>query len=654
MPQSGTTTPVSSADGPVVRGRLHVVLGTAPGVGKTYAMLAEAQRLAASGAVVAVGLAETHGRSRTEEMLQPLARVAPLHVRYGGTSFEELDVDAVLVRHPDVVVVDELAHRCVPGSRHEKRWEDIEELLDAGIDVITSLNVQHIDSLHDAVESAIGVSQEETVPDAVVATADEVEFIDVTPEQLRARIADLDVLASESRVSALGGFYSSEHLDVLRRMGLAWLEDHGLLRAGAPTTGRQVGEGDERVVVALTGAPEAEHVLRRAAQIAASVDGSLIGVYVRVPSDAVESPPPWLSGQRRLLEELGGRYTELTGIDVATSLLKFARSEGARQLVLGASRRSRPEELRHGSVINKAIRGAGPIEVHVIPRPSGERPSAPVRRAPRPDRVLLPARRRQAAWVAGVVAPLALTLALVPVRSSMQLSGVLLCNLLVVVGVALLGGIRPAILATAIAFLASDFLYAPPLHSLRVDRLDDLVALIAFVLVAAAVGALVDVLTRQGVRVAQASVEGENLARLAADTLAGQGDETDVIASLRRTFGLDGVSILVRTATGWQAEAAVGEVTIGSLDDAGLTVDIGRGRLLALAGSRLNDKEAVLLRTFLDELRYAREQAILASLGSTPDGSAGRENPPGPHRRRDLVRKAQATARGGDGAASNP
>lgn len=608
---------------PERRGRLHVVLGAAPGVGKTYTMLAEAQRLAASGAVVVVGTAATHGRSQTEAMLQPLERLAPRAVTYRGTTFEELDVDAALARRPDVVVVDELAHRCVPGSRHEKRWEDVEELLDGGIDVLTSLNVQHIDSLNDAVEAAIGVHEEETVPDAVVAAADRVQFVDVLPERLRARIAGTDLMAGEVRTSALSGFYTEQHLAILRRLGLTWLEAHGLANRAHAVSGTRSPDTGGPVVVALTGVPEGEHVLRRAAEIASAVGQPLIGLYVRVPSDTVESAPPWLSGQRRLLEELGGRYTEVAGIDVATTVLESARSEGARHLVFGATRRSRREELMHGSIINKAIRGAGPIEVHVVPaRRAGEQvsilPSLPRRR----DRVVLPARRRQAAWAAAVVGPLVVTLALVPVRSSLQLSGVLLCNLLVVVGVALLGGVRPAVLATAAAFVTSDFFYAPPFYSLRVGRLVDLIALITFVVVGVAVGALVDLLTRQGVRVARASAEGENLARLAADMLAGDLDDTAAVASLRRSFALDGVTVFARTEGGWQATAAVGDIAIGSPDEAAVTVEIGPGRLLALAGGRLGDKEAVLLRTFVDQLRYAREQAILTSLKGIPSDRA--------------------------------
>jgi len=522
-----------------------VYLGAAPGAGKTYALLAEGHRLAAAGSDVVVGLAETHGRPDTETMLRALERLPPRQVSHHGAVFEELDVDALLARHPAVALVDELAHPCVPGGRHEKRWEDVEELLDAGIDVVTSLNVQHLDSLNDAVEAITGVAQRETVPDAVVAAADRVDFIDITPQQLRARIAQGGVLQGED--TALGGFYTVEHLAALRGLALGWLDERDLLDAAARAAIARVSvpsAPSERIVVALTGAPEGEHVLRRAAQIAATTRAELIGVHVTEPSGLVETEPAWLAGQRRLLSELGGRYTELSGTDVATTVLDFTHAESARQLVLGATRRSRAQEFMHGSVINKAIRAAGAIEVHVIParRPPRHVEATQIGAPPPPRRVTLPVPRRVAAWILAVAAPLAVTVALVPLRPSLGLAGALLCALITVVGVALLGGFRPALLATGVGVLASDFLYTKPLYSFRVGQLVDIVGLITFIVVAAAVGGLIDLLTRQGAQVARARAEAENLTRLAADTLCGHGQLAESIDSVRRVFGLDGAT----------------------------------------------------------------------------------------------------------------
>jgi len=625
MSRGGGVWEVGSAmDG---RGRLHVYLGAAAGVGKTYAMLAEARSLAGSGVDIVVGLVETHGRANTEQLLDALERVPLRQVGYRGSTFGELDVDAVLNRRPTAVVVDELAHTCVPGSRHENRWEDVEELLDAGIDVITSLNVQHLDSLNDSVESLTGVAERETVPDAVVAAADRVELIDVSPQRLRERIATTDVLGSGAADVALSGFFTVGRLAALRALALGWLGQHDLLSpvpSPVPDDTTSVRVRPERIVVALTGEPEGEHVLRRAALIAAAAASAvLIGVYVHEPSGLTDAEPAWLGGQRQLLTELGGHYVELAGIDVATTLLDFARTEDARQLVLGATRRSRPQELLHGSVINKAIRTAGPIEVYVIPprRRALHVSAAKVAAPPPTRRVTFPGPRRVAAWVLAVVAPLVVTIGLVPLRASLGLAGALLCALLSVVGVALLGGIRPALLATGVSFLVSDYLYAPPLYSFQIARVVDLVALITFVAVAAAVGGLVDLLTREGVRVARADAGAANLARLAAELVAVLPGLADTIGSLRSAFDLDGVAVLRRAGVGWEVEAAVGQIRLDDPERAAYSVELDRDRVLALDGTRLTEQNTPLLRAFLDQLRLARERATLQRLGDT-------ENPP--------------------------
>jgi len=532
----------------------------------------------------------------------------------------------VLNRRPTAAVVDELALTCVPGSRHENRWEDVEELLDAGIDVITSLNVQHLDSLNDSVESLTGVAERETVPDAVVATADRVELIDVSPQRLRERIGTTDLLGSGAADVALSGFFTADRLAALRALALGWLGQHDLLSPVAspvPDDTTTVPVRPERIVVALTGEPEGEHVLRRATQIAAATAAVLIGVYVHEPSGLTDAEPAWLAGQRKLLTELGGHYVELGGIDVATAVLDFARTEDARQLVLGATRRSRLQELLHGSVINKAIRTAGSIEVYAIPprRRALHVSAAKVAAPPPTRRVTFPGPRRAAAWALAVVAPLVVTIGLVPLRASLGLAGALLCALLSVVGVALLGGIRPALLATGVSFLASDYLYVAPLYSFQIARVVDLVALITFVAVAAVVGGLVDVLTREGVRVARADAEAANLARLAAELVAAPPGLADTIGSLRSTFDLDGVAVLRRTAVGWEVEAAVGQIRLDDHERAAYSVELDRDRVLALDGTRLTEQDTTLLRRFLDQLRLARERATLQTLRDT-------ENPP--------------------------
>jgi two-component system sensor histidine kinase KdpD len=614
------------------RGRLIVFLGAAPGVGKTSAMLAEGARLAEAGVDVVLTLVESHGRARTEALIEGLERIPSRRVGYRGTSFDELDVDAIVSRRPQAALVDELAHTNVPGSRHEKRWQDVDELLACGIDVITNLNVAHLDSLNDKVEALTGVSQRETVPDRMVAAADRIDLIDASPDSLRARLSEGGVLAAGDADAALRGFYRAENVAALRDLALGWLAEHGLRGAETAPPADPV-----RVVAALTGAAEGHDVVRRAAQIAASSAGQLIGVHVREPSGLVESEPAWLNEQRRLLAELGGRYLEVAGVDVARVVLEVCRSEKAQHLVLGASRRTRRDELLHGSVIERVLRAGGGVEVHVIPSrqpPKGlHRPTR--RRATDRGRVSLPPRRRQLAWSLAVVAPVLLTVALIPLRSSVGIAGALFAALLGVVVAAAIGGVRPAVVAILAGFLTADFFFTVPYYSLRVDRLIDLIALIAFAAVAAVVGVLVDVLTRQGVQVAGARTEADGLARLAAESLTTTPEALPHVAdTLRNTFGLDAVAVLHRVTEGWRPEFVVGEPVPARPEDTPFSADIADGRVLVLMASRTSDRDLQLLRSFVNALRLRRERVQIEQFsgGAIADTGKVAESPIGAQR----------------------
>ena len=406
------------------RGTLRVYLGAAPGVGKTFAMLAEGRRRAERGTDVVVGLVETHGRERTAEQIGDLEVVPRRRVAYRGTPLEEMDVDAVLERCPEVALVDEMAHTNAPGSRNEKRWQDIDELLDAGIDVVTTLNIQHLESTNDVVERITGAAQRETVPDRVVRAADQVELIDMTPEALRRRMAHGNVYAADKVDAALGNYFRAGNLTALRELALLWVADQ--VDVGLEEYRRRHGitepwETRERVVVALTGAPAGEVLIRRASRLAQRAHGELLGLHVRSAEGLTGPPPGALDQHRRLLEGLGGEYHEVTGADVAVALVEFAHAENATQMVLGSSARSRWDELVRGSVINKAIRLSGPIDVHVIsPSREGEGDTAadtggrgrrrPARRSP------LTARRRVIGWLVAVVGVPLLTLVFAQLR----------------------------------------------------------------------------------------------------------------------------------------------------------------------------------------------------------------------------------------------
>ncbi len=600
-----------------MRGRLHLYLGTAPGVGKTCALLAEGRRLAALGNDVVVGLAETHERQDTAAGLDGLEVIPRKPVAHRGAGFGEMDVQAILARHPQTVLVDELAHTNAPGSRHDKRWQDVEELLDAGVDVVSALNVQHLQSLSDQVEELTGVPVHETVPDAVAAAADRVDVIDLDPEALRRR---LTWIYPPGRAEwALAGFFRPGNITVLRELADQWIRDHTHDHATGP--GAAPVRHGSRIVAALTGEAEGDRVLHRAAYLAAGTGAELVGVHVRSPSGLKEPDPPWLSGQRRLLAELGGRYVQVAGEDVARAILDFTRAEHASQLVLGASRRSHGYQMLYGSVINRVVRAAGPVEVHVIPphRPPKHPLTARLPRPARPThrgRVPLPARRTAIGWALSVLAPLVVTALLLPARGSLGLAGALLCTLLTVVLAAVVGGLGPAAVATVTGFLAADFLYTRPYYSLRVDRLIDLVGLFVFAVIGVTVGLLVDSLARRALQMTRAQVEAESLARLVADVLAaGTMASADLVDALRRTFDLEGVALLRRTDSGWEAEAAAGPSPPATPEDAPFTAAVAGGCSLALAGGRLSAEDARLLRAFTSRLRIDQGTRQLERIG---------------------------------------
>ena len=277
----------------MARGSLRIYLGPAPGVGKTYAMLDEGWRRRRRGTDVVIGIVETHGRENTRLMIRDLEVVPRRTVAYRGATLDEMDVDAVIARAPEVALVDELAHTNVPGSRNEKRWQDVEEILSAGIDVISTVNVQHLESMNDVVEEITGIKQRETIPDAIVRSADQIEIVDMTPQALRRRMAHGNIYPAEKVDASLANYFREGNLGALRELALMWVADrvdealetyreaHGIARPW---------ETRERVVVAITGAPGGDDVIRRAARMAARAHGELIGVYVR-SADGLRAPP---------------------------------------------------------------------------------------------------------------------------------------------------------------------------------------------------------------------------------------------------------------------------------------------------------------------------------------------------------------------------
>ena len=357
----------------MARGQLRIYLGAAPGVGKTYAMLGEGQRRRARGTDVAVGLLETHGRKLTAAMAEGLEIVPRRTMTHRGATFTEMDLDAVLARHPQVALIDELAHTNVPGCRNAKRWQDVDELLDAGIDVITTLNIQHLESLNDVARQVTGVEQHETLPDAVARRADQIELVDMTPEALRRRMVHGNVYPPNRIDAALTHYFRPGNLTALRELALLWLADRveeGLQRYRAEHGIAEQWETRERIVVAIAGENGDEAVIRRAARIAARTPGSdLIAVYVNSDDGLLAAPAGALETQRALVVSVGGSFCEIPGEDIPETLLGFARAENATQMVLGASRRGRFLTLLTGkSIPTRVARRAEHIDVHLVSR----------------------------------------------------------------------------------------------------------------------------------------------------------------------------------------------------------------------------------------------------------------------------------------------
>jgi two-component system sensor histidine kinase KdpD len=531
-----------------------------------------------------------------------------------------MDVDAVLARAPCVALIDELAHTNVPGSRNAKRWEDVETLLEAGIHVVSTVNVQHLESLNDVVERITGISQRETVPDEVVRRADQIELVDMTPEALQRRMAHGNIYGPEKIDAALANYFRQGNLAALRELALLWVADqvdvalaeyrqrHGI---------EELWETRERVVVALTGAPGTEALIRRAARIAQRAHGELLGVHVTSEEGLAAPAPGMLDQHRRLLVEMGGRYHEVAGADTAAALAGFARAENATQLVLGASRRSRGQELLHGSVINRVMRLSGTIDLHVIAHePTPREASRAGRSRSGRHRSLLPPRRRLAAWALALPGVALLTLALAHLRGSVGLPTVLLLFLALVVTTAAVGGPAPALVAAIMGSLAANWYFTPPLHRLRIADPENLVAFLVFLGVAGAVSNFVVAAARQGADAARARAEAHMLAALAATARAADPLPA-LVGALQSAFALDAVAVLAKQNGGWRVQAAAGGPVPTEPGEATVVEPLATDVVLAMVGRPIAADDRYVLNAFLDLSRL--------HLGAAPNG-AGEEH----------------------------
>ncbi len=594
------------------RGRLRIYLGAAPGAGKTYAMLGEAHRRLARGGDVVVAIVNTHGRPRTDDQLAGLEIVPPRRFTYRGANFDELDLDAVLARGPAVALVDELAHSNVPGSRHAKRWQDVEELLAAGIDVLSTVNIQHLESLVDVVEQITGVVQREKIPDAVVRRADQIELVDITPQALRRRLAHGNVYAPDKVDAALSNYFREGNLTALREMALLWLADQvdlALAKYRGEHAITDTWEARERVVVAVTGGPESETLVRRGSRIAAKAGAELLVVHV-VRGDGLAAPE--LGKVRDLAAGLGSSLHTVVGDDVPATLLDFARQVNATQLVLGTSRRSRWARMLDEGIGAAVVRRSGRIDVHMVTHEHSVR-------GPRP--ALLGRReRRIAAWVAAVVIPCVATGVMAVVDHLTGTAGLTALFFVVVLAVALFGGVGPAIMAALFSGLLLNYFFTEPRYSLTIAEPANFVTTVVLLVVAVAVAALVDAAAARTREARLATREAELLTVFAEAILRG-ADVPALLEKVRETYGQRGVSLVRENGDGTEVLGTAGSTppltvesaaTVGELDSSPYA--------LLLTGPRLRPRDRRILTAVAGQAAaLVRENELAAEAAHARD-----------------------------------
>ncbi|MGK5171213.1 ATP-binding protein [Geodermatophilus sp. CPCC 205761] len=571
----------------VTRGTLRIYLGAAPGAGQTVAMLDEAHRRHSRGSDVVVGLVETHGRRRTAAQLEGLEVLPRREVTHGGVTLTGLDVEAVLARRPEVVVVDELAHTNAPGSEHPARWQDVDELLAAGIHVLSTVDIQHLESLGDLVRQMAGTEHRETVPDAVVRGADRIELVVTTPEAQR----EPALLRPEDRVGeGLRRYRAEHHVDHVRGTR-------------------------ERVVVALTGGAEGETLIRRAARVAQRSGGDLLAVHVLASDGLTGASPTALRAQRELVESLGGSNHQVVGDDVPAALLEFARSVDATRLVLGTSRRSRWARALRSGIGAQVIADSGDIDVHIVTHSAaGSRGW----RLPPLTGSLTP-RRRWLGLTVALAGVVVVTVACLAAGAAVSLSVVLLAFLLLVLAVALVGGLWPAVAAAVLGGLAENWFFVAPTGQLDVHQADDVVALVGGLIVAVTVATVVDRSARRATVAARSQAETAMLASLSRSVLAGDRGLPRLLEQIREAFGLTTVEMVERTPDGDRVVGACGQTGGGAPGDSVEDVTVTDSLVLRLTGRCLPASDRRVLVAFAEQAAVALQQGRLAAQAAEAD-----------------------------------
>jgi two-component system sensor histidine kinase KdpD len=515
------------------RGKLTIFLGPAAGVGKTYAMLEAAQERLAEGVDVIIGWVETHGRRETEALLEGLPLLPPMEIEYKGRSFREMDLNALLEHHPEIALVDELAHSNIPGSLHDRRFQDVEELLKAGIDVYTTLNIQHIESLNDVVTQITEIPVRETVPDRLLDDADQIRLIDISPDELIKRLEDGKVYVPEKARHAITRFFRPGNINALRELALRFTAqgvDRQLDRYREAHAIERPWRARELVMAAVSPSPFSSQVIRAARRLASGLKTEWIATFVEDPSrgDMSASERDQLSRNLRLAEELGAEVVALTGTDMALELLKLSRKRNVTAIVIGKPLKPRLRTFRRPTIVEKVMQGSQGISVHVIPgttpqKTDGKRRALNINLEGFDASPLL-------AIVLVVAAQTLLMRGLRPIMPELfDVVNVALLYLLPVLFSAVRWGRWPSILAALTATLCFDVFFVPPELSIKVADLRYLLVFLIFLIVAFITGTLASRLRNQ------ARIAGRREERASAlYTLSRQiASETDIQSILK-------------------------------------------------------------------------------------------------------------------------
>ena len=509
------------------RGRLKIFLGAAPGVGKTYEMLQSGRARRAEGVDVVIGIVETHGRKETEALVTGLEVVARRHVEYKGRTLQEMDLDALLTRAPSLALVDELAHSNAPGSRHPKRYLDVQELLSRGIDVHTTLNIQHVESLNDVVASITRIRVRETVPDSIIDQADEVEIIDLTPGDLIRRLREGKVYLPATARSAVENYFSPGNLTALRELALRRtaqrVDDQLVSHMQAHAIAGPWAAG-ERVLVCVDTSPGSAALVRYARRQAERLRAPWAAIHVETAeaASASETAKDRLTASLRLAEQLGGEAVTLPGRDLVEEIIRYASANNFTHLVLGSPRPRQWWQAFRRSLVNELIKHAGGVNIHVVALPEEavrQTPDAAGRRAP--DFKLGPY------LVSAVLVGAAIAIGAVLDRV-LDVQNIALVFLMAVLTAAMTVGLWPALLASGLSALAFNFFFLEPRYTLRIGDPDSVLALGFFLVVAVTASNLAAGVQRQAVAARQRARTTEDL-YLFSKKLAGTGTLDDVL-----------------------------------------------------------------------------------------------------------------------------